>query len=113
MAQLFPKHYVQLTFGFTRMSWKAYEVIKMECENCKKESQWLEIVGSNYICRKCIGKHKIMSLILRTHMDTFNLLIRKLKVKNYMELIEVTREQIEKAVDLKNHGIEIFLKKEK
>ena len=84
----------------------------MKCENCKKESQWLEIVGSDFVCRKCIGKHKIMGLILRTHMDTFNLLVRKLKIKNYEELINVGREEIEKAVDLKQHGIEIFLKKE-
>ena len=94
------------------MSWKAHEIPKMKCENCKKESQWLEIVGSDFVCRKCIGKHKIMGLILRTHMDTFNLLVRKLKIKNYKELIKVRQEEIEKAVDLKNHGIRIFLKKE-
>lgn len=51
-----------------------------------------------------------MGLILRTHMDTFNLLVRKLKIKNYNELINVRREEIEKAVELKKHGI--FLKKE-
>ena len=45
-------------------------------------------------------------------MDTFNLLVRKLKIKNYKELIKVRQEEIEKAVDLKNHGIRIFLKKE-
>ena len=84
----------------------------MECGNCKKESQWLGIVGSDFVCHKCIGKNKIMGLILRTHMDTFNLLVRKLKINNYKELIEVRREEIEKVVDLKQHGIEIFLKKE-
>ena len=88
---------------------KAYETPKMKCENCKKESQWLEIVGSDFVCRKCIGKHKIMGLILRTHMDTFNFLVRNLKIKNYEELIKVRQEEIEKVVDLKKHGI--FLKK--
>ena len=92
------------------MSWKAYEITKMKCENCKKESQWLEIIGSDYICRKCIGKHKIMGLILRTHMDTFNFLVRNLKIKNYEELINIRREEIEKAADLKKYGIS--LKKE-
>ncbi len=92
------------------MSWKAYEIPKMKCKNCKKESQWLEIVGSDFVCRKCIGKHKIIGLILRTHMDTFNFLVRKLKIKNYKELIEVRREEIEKVVELKKYGI--FLKKE-
>ena len=92
------------------MSRKAYEILKMKCKNCKKETQWLEIIGSDFICRRCIGKHKIMGLILRTHMDTFNFLIRNLKIKNYNELINVTREEIEKVADLKKHGI--FLKKE-
>ena len=92
------------------MSWKAYEILKMKCKNCNQESQWLEIVGSDFVCHKCIGKHKIMGLILRTHMDTFNFLIRNLKIKDYEELIQVKREDIEKAADLKQHGI--ILRKE-
>ena len=92
------------------MSWKAHEIPKMKCENCKKESQWLEIVGSDFICRRCIGKHRIMGLILRTHMDTFNFLVRNLKIKNYKELINIKKEEIEKVADLKKHGI--ILKKE-
>ena len=43
-------------------------------------------------------------------MDTFNFLIRNLKIKSYNELINVRREEIEKVADLKKHGI--FLKKE-
>ena len=43
-------------------------------------------------------------------MDTFNFLVRNLKIKNYEELIKVRREEIEKVADLKKHGI--FLKKE-
>ena len=92
------------------MSWKAHEISKMKCKNCKKETQWLEIIGSDFVCRKCIGKHKIMGLILRTHMDTFNFLVRNLKIKNYKELINIRREEIEKVVDLKKYGI--ILKKE-
>jgi hypothetical protein len=42
-------------------------------------------------------------------MDTFNFLVRNLKIKNYEELMGVRREEIEKAVDLKKYGI--FLKK--
>ena len=42
-------------------------------------------------------------------MDTFNFLVRNLKIKSYNELIKVRREEIEKVADLKKHGI--FLKK--
>ncbi len=77
----------------------------MKCENCKKESQWLEIIGKVFICHKCISKHKILGLILRTHMDTFNFLIKKLKINNYEGLMNVKREEIENVADLKNVGI--------
>jgi len=43
-------------------------------------------------------------------MDTFNFLVRNLKINNYEELLQVKREEIEKLADLKKHGI--FLKKE-
>jgi len=85
----------------------------MKCGNCNKESLWLEIIGIDFICRKCIGKHKIFGLILRTHMDTFNLLIKKLKINKFDDLLKVKQKDIENAVDLKQHGVKIFLKKEK
>ena len=77
----------------------------MKCDNCDIESQWLESIGSEYICRKCIGKNKNIGLILKTHMDTFNFLIRNLKIKSFEELINIKREEIEKVVDLKKYGI--------
>ncbi len=43
-------------------------------------------------------------------MNTFNFLIRNLKIKDYEGLIGISREEIEKAADLKKHGI--ILKKE-
>ncbi len=80
----------------------------MKCTNCKKEDQWLEIMGDDFICKKCINKHKIMGLIFRTHTDTFHFLLRKLSLKNYQEFMDITRKQIEKLVNLKKYGI--FLK---
>ena len=77
----------------------------MKCDICKKESQWLEFIGSSFVCHKCISKHKIMSLILRTHMDTFTFLLKKLKIKNYEELMNVSRKEIEEVTDLKKNGI--------
>ena len=59
------------------------------------------MVGSNFICRKCINKHKIMGLILRTHADTFKFLIKNLKVGNYEEMMKLERKDIEKLADLK------------
>ena len=80
----------------------------MKCSNCKKEDQWLEVIGSDFICKKCINKHKIMGLIFRTHTDTFHFILRQLKLKNYEEFMDITRKQIEKLVNLKKYGI--FLK---
>ena len=80
----------------------------MKCDSCKKEIQWLEIIGSNFICHKCIGRNKLMGLILRTHMDLFRHVVKKLKLKDYSELLAVNRKQVEAVADLRKHGI--FLK---
>jgi len=80
----------------------------MKCTNCRKEDQWLEIIGSDLICKRCINKNKIMGLIFRTHIDTFHFLLRKIQPKNYQEFIDITRKQVEKLVNLKKYGI--FLK---
>lgn len=80
----------------------------MKCDNCKKENQWLEIIGSNFICHKCISKSKIMGLILRTHADTFKHIVKKFNIKDYESLMKLKREDIEKVIDLKKYGI--FLK---
>ncbi|MFH1590880.1 MAG: hypothetical protein ABIC95_03045 [archaeon] len=83
------------------------EVPTMQCDNCKKEDQWLEMIGPEFVCHKCINKSRIMGLILRTHMDTFRFLVQKLSVKDYDGLMAVTREQIEAVTDLKAQGIEL------
>ncbi len=49
-----------------------------------------------------------MGLILRTHVDTFKYIVRKLNVKDYKELMNLKREDIEEVTDLKKYGI--FLK---
>ena len=79
----------------------------MKCDNCKKEDTWLEYIGKNFICKKCVTKHKIMGLIFRTHIDTFKFLLRKLEPKNYEEYLIISRKDIEKHVDLKKYGIKL------
>jgi hypothetical protein len=80
----------------------------MKCTNCRKESPWLEIMGSNFICKKCINKNKIMGLVYRTHIDTFHFLLRKIQPQSYEEFMDIDRKQVEKLVNLKKYGI--FLK---
>ena len=77
----------------------------MKCTNCKKEDQWLEIIGSDIVCKKCIHKHKILGLVYRTHIDTFHFLLRQLKPESYAAFMAVTRKQIEALVNLKKYGI--------
>jgi hypothetical protein len=77
----------------------------MKCDNCKREDPWLEVIGSNIICKRCIQKHKEMGLIYRTHIDTFHFLLRKIQPKNYEEFMKITRKQIESLANLKKVGI--------
>jgi len=80
----------------------------MKCDNCRKESQWLEIIGSQFICNKCINKHKIMGLIYRTHTDTFKYIVKSVGLKDYADFMNLERKKIEDTADLKKAGI--FLK---
>lgn len=80
----------------------------MKCSSCKKEDQWLEVVGDDFICKKCICKNKIMGLVYRTHIDTFHFLLRKISPKNYEEFMNIDRKKVESLVNLKKYGI--FLK---
>jgi hypothetical protein len=84
----------------------------MQCDNCKKKDDWLEIVGENFICKKCISKHRELGYILNTKKDTFEYIIKKTKVKNFEEMLKITRDQIDDVVDLKEQGITIPLTKE-
>ena len=79
----------------------------MKCDNCKTEDSWLEIIGKNFICKKCVSKHKEMGLVYRTHIDTFHFLIRNLKPEDYEAYMTITRQQIEKKANLKKAGIKL------
>ena len=77
----------------------------MKCDQCSKESQWLEIVGSNFVCYQCINKNKVMGFILRTNADIFRIIVKKLVLKDYPALLKITRTDVDKVIDLKKCGI--------
>jgi len=77
----------------------------MRCRSCGKEETWLEKIGKDFICHKCVQKHRIMGLIFRTNVSTFKQILKKLKPKSYEEYMKLERKQIESAADLKKAGI--------
>ncbi len=79
----------------------------MKCDNCKKEELWLNSIGTEFICKKCIQKHKIMGLIFRTQTDVFKGLLKRLKIKNYEEMMNLERKQIESTTNLRKFGIKL------
>ena len=79
----------------------------MKCDNCKKEQTWLEMIGTNFICHRCIQKHKILGLVFRTNTEAFKKILKKLKPKNYEEYMQLKRKQIEPIVDLRKYGIKL------
>ena len=74
----------------------------MKCSNCKKESTWLELIGQEFICHKCIQKHKLMGNLLRTNQKSFSIALKKLKINNYEELMNISKEQIENIIPMKS-----------
>ena len=77
----------------------------MLCDNCGKEEIWLERIGKDYICHKCLQKHKEMGLIFRTQTDIFKRILKKLKPANYQEYMLIPKEKIISITDLKRYGI--------
>ena len=75
--------------------------VVMKCNICNKESQWLDFIGKECVCYKCINKNKLMGLIFRTHANTFRFLIRKMRISSYEQLLGVTKEDVEKHTDSK------------
>jgi hypothetical protein len=67
----------------------------------------MEIIGSDFICPKCVQKHKIMRLIYNRHIDTFRGVLKKLKIKNYSEYMAIRREELEKNVNFDKIGIKL------
>lgn len=73
----------------------------MKCDNCGKETPWLEVVGTEYICHKCIQKeNKLMGNILRTHMDSFVRVMKKLKIQNFEQFKSIKKEDIKGLLDI-------------
>ncbi|MFH1849956.1 MAG: hypothetical protein ABH879_07295 [archaeon] len=73
----------------------------MNCQNCQKESTWLELIGTEFICHKCISRNPLMGKLLRTHMNSFTHAIKKLKVAGYNDLLKLDQEQLKDVIDLK------------
>jgi len=73
----------------------------MECDICHKESQWLEVIGKDFVCHSCIQKeNKLLGKILRTHMDSFLRVLKKKKVADFEEFKKLTRDDIKDAIDV-------------
>ncbi len=79
----------------------------MKCDICGKEKDWLEVIGKDFVCHACIQKHnKLLGAILRTHMDSFNRVIKKKKVADFEELKKLTKEDIKDVVDV-SHALNL------
>jgi hypothetical protein len=78
----------------------------MKCSNCGKESTWTEIIGSEFICPKCVQKHSILKLVYNRHLDTFRSVLRKLKIDDYDSYMHITRDQLS-FVDFDKIGVKL------
>lgn len=79
----------------------------MNCDICKKEKPWLEVIGSNFVCHACIQRENpLLGKILRTHMDSFNRIMKKKEIKNFEEFKKLTRDDIKDIVNL-SHALNL------
>jgi hypothetical protein len=66
----------------------------MKCSNCHRESTWMEVIGSDFICPKCVQRHPILKLVYNRHIDTFHSVLKRLKIGNYGQYMQITRDQL-------------------
>lgn len=79
----------------------------MKCDICSKEKQWLEVIGKNFVCHSCIQKHnKLLGNILRTHMDSFQRILKKKKVQDFEEFKQLKKEDIKEIVNI-SHALNL------
>lgn len=67
----------------------------------------MEIIGSDFVCQKCVQKHPVMRLIYNRHLDTFRSVIKRLQIKNYSDYMNIKREELEKFVNFEKIGIKL------
>ena len=78
----------------------AADTVCVNCQNCGKEDQWLEMIGSDFVCKKCIQLHKLMGNVYRTHMDSFQRILKKLEIKDYEQYMNITKKDILSVANL-------------
>lgn len=73
----------------------------MICDVCKKEKPWLEFIGKDLVCHSCIQKaNPLLGKILRTHMDSFNRIMKKKEIKNFKEFVKLKKDDIKDIVNI-------------
>ncbi|MFT4297952.1 MAG: hypothetical protein ACMXX5_02060 [Candidatus Woesearchaeota archaeon] len=79
----------------------------MNCDICHKQKQWLEVIGKNFVCHTCIQReNKLLGAILRTHMDSFNRVIKKKNIADFEQFKKLTKEDIKDVIDV-NHALKL------
>lgn len=79
----------------------------MKCDNCDKENMFVEIIGKDMVCKTCVQKHKLMGNLFRTHINTFNFVLRKVKPEDYESYMKIERKTLDKLVNFAKIGVKI------
>jgi iron uptake system EfeUOB component EfeO/EfeM len=79
----------------------------LKCDICKKDKPWLEVIGSDFVCHACIQKENILlGKILRTHMDSFQRILKKKKIQNFEEFKKLSKDDIKDIVNV-SHALNL------
>jgi hypothetical protein len=79
----------------------------MDCDICKKDKPWVEMIGKNMVCHSCIQKaNPFIGSILRTHMDSFHRIMKKKNIQTFEDFKKLKREDIKDVVDV-SHALNL------
>lgn len=74
----------------------------MLCDICKKDVTWINMVGKDYVCNKCIVKHTVLKEVNKSDESRLRAILRELNPKDFEEMKTYTNESLaQKKIILK------------
>ena len=67
----------------------------MKCSVCGKEHNWLNFIGKDNVCNKCIEKKTIFKEIRFSNDKRLTIALKKRKIESFSDLCKMTEEDFD------------------
>jgi len=70
----------------------------MKCNICNKENAWLNYIGNDIVCSKCVAKYTVLKEMRFSDEKRFSKLLRKRKIESFEQLKKLKEDELEKIM---------------